>query len=146
MTDVGTTMPKKQGREFIQLTRAWYAERELKDARFVEEFCLSGEGGELLLRFYDVSGIYPPESRPQPLVLEIVTHFDCVDSLKDFRDLLDRLYELRRERGHKAPQPEEVREILLRRGIGDATPTQSADLQRRKEEALRDLDFKNPAG
>jgi hypothetical protein len=116
-------------RTFVQLTRAWYAERELERKRFVEEFCLTCEpephttSSEFTLRWYDFSALEGLPPRTRPLRLEVQVFYDSFAVCEDFGDLIIELAEwLKREGTDSPPQPVDVLAMLRRLGVEDATP------------------------
>jgi len=112
-------MPDPKPRTFIQLTRAWYAKRELKEAKFVEEFNLSSTDNEFQIRWYDFSAL---EGRT-PLRMEIVVWYDTLRVYEDFGDLFIALLEWRKShKRNEPPQPRDVLVMLQRLSIADGTP------------------------
>lgn len=104
-------------KSFTQLSRAWYAEANLRHANFKDEITFGfyspdgGTSGEMTVKWIPLSAKYIPE-------LNIFS--DAWSALSNFHDLIDKLG----EHDDEDPTPEEFCNYLLECGFIDSTETE----------------------
>lgn len=105
-------------RKFIQLSKAWYADANLRGSDIVDEIMVGfyhpggGTTGEFAIRWTVLGGSSTPM---------ICSFEDSWSALWEFRDLLEKLSELDGDN----PSPDEIAELLSSLGIENDTPTNS---------------------
>ena len=105
-------------RQFIHLSRAWYAKSSLANSRVDDEVMIGmyhpegGTTGEFAIRWSDVGG----KSVPMLCVFD-----DAWDAMMMFRDVLEVMASV----DDQKVTPERFCELLIECGVEDATPEQS---------------------
>ena len=101
-------------RQFVQVSRAWYAKSSLVDDT-IDEIVIGfyhpdgGTTGEFVLQWVCIN------NRPTPILYSFE---DSWNALWSFQDLLEKMADLDGEN----PSPEQICQILLELGVEDATP------------------------
>lgn len=101
-------------RTYTHLSKAWYAESNLKgriDGLVDDIHIETKDGPGFTFAWYDLEYNHDPAMK-----LEIFE--DSLTSMRDFRDLMDKLPDLQCTN----PQPDEIVLLLESLGIEDATP------------------------
>ena len=105
-------------RQFVQLSKAWYADVSLRGSDIVDEIMIGfyhpkgGTTGEFAIRWTNLAGT------PTPM---LCSFDDSWSALWEFRDLLEKLSEL----DSSIPSPNEIVITLETLKIKDATQTKN---------------------
>ena len=105
-------------RQFIQLSKAWYADANLRNSEIIDEIMIGfyhpkgGTTREFAIRWSDIAG------SPTPMLCSFE---DSWSALWEFRDLLEKLSEL----DGLNPSPTEIIVLLEDLGIKNNTPIKS---------------------
>jgi len=105
-------------RRFVQLSKAWYGDANLRRTDIIDEIMIGfyhpegGTTGEFAIRWYTIGG----ESTPMLSAYE-----DSWSALWQFGDLLEKLSEL----NGLNPSPERIVNLLIELGIKNDTPIKS---------------------
>lgn len=105
-------------RQFTQLSRAWYADANLRGSEVKDEITIGyyhlggGTTGEFCIRWIELS------KRPTPMLNAFE---DSWSALWNFRDVLEKLADLDSEN----PTPEEICKVLVSCDVEDRTPEKS---------------------
>jgi len=101
-------------KQFVQLSRAWYAESNLRHSDAKDEVIFGfyspegGTSGEMVVRWVKLSGEYVPK---------LTVYSDSYSALSNMHDLIDLLG----QHDSEDPTPEEFCNYLLQCGFIDAT-------------------------
>lgn len=102
-------------RQFIQLSRAWYADANLRGGEVIDEITMGfyhkdgGTTGEFAIRWIELSGSKTPM---------LCSFDDSWDALWQFRDVLEVMATM----DGTNPTPEEICKMLVSVGVEDNTP------------------------